>query len=111
MFIEHNYTLVTTYAAGTTSGDKTITGCTSGQPIFIVHCVTKDTSGDGEFCAIKVKSGAVNAASKGDSYILGTAGGPSVNGANSFLIIPNASSVVIYLYHNLEDEKLLVFRQ
>ena len=32
-------------------------------------------------------------------------------GANSLLIIPNATSVVVHIFEKLDDEKLLVYRQ
>ena len=110
----NSHTLVTTYNVGTTSGDKTITGCTSGQPIFLVHCVTKDNTDtqSGEYCAVRVKSGAAHASTVGDSYILGTHGGSGTpQGANAFIIVPNATSVVISFYAALDDEKVLVYRQ
>ena len=110
-----NHTLAATWTQGTAAGDKTITGCVANQPVFIIHHVTKDQGGSspraGQYCVLKVKSGAKNAQSVGQHYILGTKyddGFP--HSTNVFMIMPTATSVVVNLYSSLDDEELLIYK-
>ena len=108
-----NHTLATTWGQGTAAGDKTITGCVVGQPVFIIHHVTKNLGGDsGQYVNLRVISGAKHATTTGCHYILGTdSGSPTYpRGTTVFIIIPTATSVVVNLYGKLDDEELLVYK-
>ena len=124
MFIKHNYTLVATWSQPTQAAGtiltKTISGCTAGQPIFLVHKGTAGTYKRG-FCLIDVASGAVHVSgTKYPQYILGTFGDPgkptwmdenwaTQGGGNIFIIIPNATSVSVYLEYG-EDDVIYVYK-
>ena len=98
-------------------GDKTITGCVSGQPIFIIHQVA--TGGDKSvYFSIQIKSGAAHAStSTKNYYAIGTpwnssdTWGDRQPSTNVLVIIPNASNVVICLYGTTDDDNIYVYKQ
>ena len=107
-----DHTLAATWTQGTAAGDKTITGCVANQPVFIIHHVTKDQGGQsGQYCVLRVKSGAQNAQSVGQHYILGTKNADGYpHSTNVLMIMPTATSVVVNLYSKLDDEELLIYK-
>ena len=123
-YIRHKNTLVATWdkpnkAAPDGILTKTISGCTAGQPIFLVHKGTAGTFKRG-YCLVDVASGAVHVSgSKYPQYILGTFGDAkpewmsdfwaAQGGGNIFIIIPNATSVSVYVQF-AEDDVIYVYK-
>ena len=108
-----DHTLAATWTQGTKNGDKTITGCVVGQPVFIIHHVTKDNAGEaGQYAILRATAGAKNATTTGCHYIIGTDRGNAnyPRGTNVFMIIPTATSVTVNIYTTLDDEELLVYK-
>ena len=67
------------------------------------------------FCWIRLKSGGVNASSDYLHYAIGTVGGftsdvESGGGPNAFIVIPNATSVVVNVVAGSDDDCLYVFK-
>ena len=98
-------------------GDKTITGCVSGQPIFIIHQVASIRQSSVYF-SIQIRSGAEHASnSTTNYYAIGTpwnsseAWGDRQPSTNVLVIIPNASNVVICLYGTTDDDNIYVYKQ
>ncbi len=105
--------MAATWAQGTTNGNKTITGCVVGQPVFIIHHVTKNLGGDaGQYAILRATAGAKHATTTGCHYIIGTDNGNAnyPRGTNVFMIIPTATSVTVNIYTTLDDEELLVYK-
>ncbi len=89
-----NHTLASTI---TSTGDKTITGCTAGCPIIIGYKMG-GTASEGSRAFVSVKSGAnIGIVSPTSWYwTLGTQNG----GSMSFIVIPTATSVVLTIGKN-----------
>ena len=91
------YTLAATWTnPGNSKVDKTISSCVAGQPIFIVH-------GGVGWARMRVKSGAVH--SKDCDYGFG-----NVDAGQNFIIVPNATSVVVTVW-SADDDTYYVYKQ
>ena len=101
-----NHTLVATW---TNNGEKTITGCTSGQPIFIIHHIKANVEGELNLY-IKAKSG-TSTNSAYHHYMIGQQWGQGgVGGCDVFMCIPTSSSVVIEIIDMASQEEVLVYK-
>ena len=97
--------------------DKTITGCVSGEPIFIIHQVA--SAGDHSvYFSIQIKSGAAHAStSTKNYYAIGTpwnssdTWGDRQPSTNVLVIIPNATNVVIHFFDAYDDDVIYVYKQ
>ena len=91
--------------------EKTITGCTAGQPI-IIAAVSSVVTSDVWTVHFKVKSGATMATSPSSrGFPLGvTTYVDRQSGGASYVIIPTATSVTIQLYDVDNDETVYIYR-
>ena len=93
------------------AGDKTITGCTVGKPVIVVHKAVG--SGNWGWCYIRVKSGTAYSTTSGHHYFLGVAAASSNDyrgGVGDLVIIPNATTVVINLDGCSDDDAVYVYK-
>jgi len=96
-------------ATWTNSGEKTITGCTSGQPIFIIHHIKANIDGELNIY-IKAKSG-TSTNSAYHHYMIGQQWGLSqCGGCDVFMCIPTSSSVVIDIPNMTSQQEVLVYK-
>ena len=102
-----NHTLVATY---TNNGDKTITSCVVGQPLFLIYKPVKTISGGPEYIQYKVWSGATNASTEGGWFCITTDYG-SGQSSNVGMIVPSKTSVVIKLEQVDGADQVLIFKQ
>ena len=111
----HNHTLVATYTKPA-DGDKTITGCVAGQPLFFIHCVSgKGNPNDPGFawCYIRPTKGCVHVNSSQHHYQIGSASwNEYAHGTtNIMVVIPNATSVTVNIGDASTDDIIYVFKQ
>ena len=105
-----NHTAVFTWTNPGDNVTKTVTGCTSGKPVFIIRKTNKDmNTNDGKWCAVKIESGALHATTTGDAYYLATHNGGVQGSSNVLVVIPNASNVVLRFYSASDDDTFYIY--
>ena len=94
-------------------GNKTITGCTIGKPIIFVHKPLSNVDAP-VWCYIKPLSGCINGTTTGHHYLLGTyyyyPSDVDGGGIASMVLVPTATSVVIDISNNTDDDCVYVYR-
>ena len=94
-----NHTLAATWDKPA-DGDKSITGCTSGQPLILIHEPNGSATAAIYF---RPKENCVGARTTGDHNYFGT------HSSHSQIIIPTASSCTITVVGGTDD-KIYVYR-
>ena len=99
------------------NGNKTISGCIVGKPLIIGHAaITSNDSAERSWFCIKTVSGAKTGVTRDNSclYMIGVAWdsgyGATMDGANTFIVVPTASSVVVYIDGAFNDDEIYVYQ-